>query len=176
MPKLVLPSIKYKQSFLRDFLPYVGKSRMKYESWGKYLDPKLLKADFLGFLNFIDEQRKGKNLPEGYIPQTVFWLVDENKLLGILSLRHKLTPHLKKIGGHIGYEVTPKYRGRGYGRLILKLGLKKADAMGIKNVLITCDIDNIPSKKVIESNGGKFASKVNMGIGKPEKLRYWIRI
>lgn len=176
MPKLVLPSVKYKNSFIKDFLPGLGKSVMEYDSWGKYLNKNLLKKDFAGYVKFIKQQSKGRNLPNGYIPQSIFWLVDENKLLGILSLRHRLTTHLKKIGGHIGYEITPKYRGRGYGNLILKLALKKAKAMGIKKALLTCNATNIRSKKVIIKNGGKYEGKAKQPNGLPYKLRFWIKI
>lgn len=175
MSRLVLPNVKYKKSFLEDFFGRRSKTDLPHNSWGKYLDKKLLKKDFTGFVKFFLSQRTGKNLPKGYVPQTVFWLVDKNKILGTLSLRHKLTPHLKIIGGHIGYEITPKFRGQGYGKLILKMGLKKAKALGIKNALITCDITNLKSKKVIEANGGKFASQVEQGQDNPKKLRYWIK-
>ena len=173
MPRLVLPSVEYKKSFLEDFLPFVA---LDYDSWGKYYNnKKLIKNQFPAFVKFIRSQSKGKNLPAGYIPHTVFWLTDSNKMLGSLSLRHKLTPNLRKIGGHIGYEIAPKFRGRGYGKLILKLGLKKAKLMGMKNVLLTCDPVNLRSKKMIESNGGKFEGTTPASKKNSARLRYWLK-
>jgi len=168
MPKLVLPSVKYKKSFLEDFLPSVDQN---WDSWGKYWEKKvLIKKDFIAFVRFIKSFTRGKNLPKGYPPQTVYWLVKENKFLGYLSIRHKPT-----LQGHIGYEISTKFQGHGYGKLILKLGLKKAKALGIKNVLLTCDATNIRSKRVIESNGGEFEGSSSQGKGKPRKLKYWIK-
>ena len=57
--------------------------------------------------------------------------------------------------------------------------------MGLKRVLVTCDSDNIGSRKIIEHNGGRFESAMNMTTRtfrtegrKParriDKLRYWI--
>lgn len=176
MPRLVKPSVKFKKSFLKDFIGYQRKTALEYDSWGKYHNKKILSQDFNGFVKFLRSQSKGKNLPKGYVPQSVFWLVEGQRFLGLLILRHRLTPKLKRIGGHIGYEVALKFQGHGYGNLILKLGLKKAKALGINNVLLTCDISNVRSKKVIELNGGKFAGKTNQGKDLPEKLRYWIKV
>lgn len=148
---------------------------LQWETWGKYQNKKLLREDFTGFVKFIKSQRVGKNLPKGYVPHTVFWLIDGRKFLGILVIRHQLNLFLRKIGGHIGYEIAKKAQGHGYGNLILKLGLRKAKTLGIKNALLTCDATNFRSKKVIESNGGKYEGKSPQGKGKPYKLRYWIK-
>ncbi len=150
--------------------------KLGYNSWGKYYsNQNLIKIDFTSFVKFIRSQSKGKNLPKGYVPCTVFWLVEKNNLIGYLSLRHELTKHLRKNGGHIGYEIVPKYRGHGYGNLILNLGLRKARLLGIKNVLLACGANNLRSKRVIESNGGKYEGWSAQGKGKPHKLRYWIK-
>ena len=53
-------------------------------------------------------------------------------------------------GGHIGYDISPVYRKKGYGFQILKLALKKALEIGLKEVIVTCNINNIASKKIIE--------------------------
>ena len=174
MLRLVKPSVKYKESFIKDFFPFMGKSRVKYENLKKNFPGNAVKKNFPKFLKYIKEQEKGLNLPKGYIPQSVYWLVDGNKMLGWLSLRHYLNTNLRKMGGHIGYEIGPKYRGRGFGNAILKLGLKKARARGIARVFITCDEDNFKSKKVIEHHGGIAIKKFWMPQKKLYKLRYWI--
>ena len=120
-------------------------------------------------------QAKGVYSKKGLVPQTVYWLVDGKNFLGKLSIRHKLTKYLKNFGGHIGYYIRPSQRGKGYGREILRLGLKKAKLLGIKNVLITCSIKNDPSRRVIEGNGGKFLNKKKMTQDIPDRLRYSIK-
>ena len=58
---------------------------------------------------------------------------------------------LLKYGGHIGYAINPKYWKMGYGKELLKLGLEKArELIEEKNILLTCDNDNIGSYKIIE--------------------------
>lgn len=173
MPKLVKPSIKYKKSFLGDFL---ANDEMQDEYNLTGIVKKQVSKIFPRFIRSLRAQEQGVYPKKGLVPQTVFWLVDGEKFLGKLSIRHYLNDHLRKIGGHIGYYIRPDERKKGYGKMLLKLGLKKAKGLGIKNVTITCDISNVRSKKIIEANGGKLEAKVNMGRGSPKKLRFIIKI
>src|SRR3989344_8456793 len=89
-----------------------------------------------------------------------------NQYIGRLSIRHKLNDHLLKIGGHIGYDIRPSKRSRGYGTAILRLGLPKAKELRIERALLTCNENNIASLKIIEKAGGVLESKVqNPGEG-----------
>ncbi len=71
-------------------------------------------------------------------------------------------------GGTIGYDIRPTARDRGHGRAMLRAALPHAVGLGFDPVLVTCDADNVPSRKVIEANGGVFEDK------RGDKLRYWI--
>lgn len=173
MLKLVLPSAKYKKSFLEDYLKH---SEMQDEYGLTGILKKDVPKKFNLFIKKLRAQAKGVYPNKGLVPQTVFWLVDGNKFLGKLSIRHRLNDHLRKVGGHIGYYIRPDQRGKGYGKIQLELGLKKAKALGIRNAVVTCDITNLGSKKIIEGNGGRLTAKVNMGTKFPKKLRYEIKI
>lgn len=100
------------------------------------------------------DQRKNEGLPKGYVAQSTFWLVDGDEFIGRSSLRHELTEHLLKYGGHIGYDIRPSRRGRGYGTRLLEPTLPEAHKLHIDQVLVTCNTDNLASIKVIEANGG----------------------
>jgi predicted acetyltransferase len=89
-------------------------------------------------------------------------------VLGFLAVRHRLTPYLLEAGGHIGYSVRPGARRRGVATAALALGLEIAAGLGIDPVLITCDTDNIASRRTIEGAGGTLKD-VRGG-----KRRYWI--
>ena len=56
--------------------------------------------------------------------------------------------------GHIGYAVVPWKRRRGYATRALALLLPEARKEGLSHVELTTDADNLPSQKVITSNGG----------------------
>ncbi|MBS3081694.1 hypothetical protein J4416_02000 [Candidatus Pacearchaeota archaeon] len=53
---------------------------------------------------------KGRNLKDGYVHSTEFWIINtNNKYCGRISLRHKLNDFLSKHGGHIGYDESIKF-------------------------------------------------------------------
>ena len=111
-------------------------------------------------------------VPEGLVPATLYYLVDrEGHVAGALDLRHYLNDGLY-YGGHIGYGMSPPYRGRGWAPLMLALGLEKAKALGIHRALVTCNDDNLPSAGTIEDCGGVLENVV-LEEGKPLR-RYWI--
>lgn len=112
--------------------------------------------------------------PAGWVTGTYLWMVvdegaDGPQVVGRISLRHALTPWLLEVAGHIGYAVRPTTRRRGHATRALGLMLTVAAAHRIADVLVTCDEDNVASRKVIEANGGVLEDARN------GKLRFWIR-
>ena len=129
------------------------------------------------------QERIGEGLPEGWVPATTLWLVDGDKFIGRVNIRHWLVPHLMQFGGHIGYMIRPTERGKGYGNLQLALALDYCrehlrDVIENGKVLVTCDDDNVRSAKVIEANGGVLENKVeNFEFGRTILTRrYWIEL
>jgi predicted acetyltransferase/8-oxo-dGTP pyrophosphatase MutT (NUDIX family) len=78
----------------------------------------------------------------------------DGRIIGSLQLRHTLTPELELHGGHVGYGVRPSERGKGYGKAQLLLAVDAARELGIPQILIICDKDNIPSAKTAAACGG----------------------
>ena len=111
--------------------------------------------DFNDFRTIIEELIRDKNrkISEERVPQTVYWVEKDREIIGLLKIRLVLSEKLKKKGGNIGYFISEKYRGKGYGKELLKNALKLFK--DTENVIITCNKDNIASKKVIEYNNGK---------------------
>ena len=166
---LVRPANIYKSSFLKAVAEFQTESR------DLDIDGQALERDFSSYVSRVRGWAFGKNLLPGYVPESVYWLVDGKRYIGKVSVRHRLIPHLRKIGGHIGYEIRPSQRRRVYGTMILRLALLKARQLGIKRALVTCDETNIGSRKIIEANGGILENAVAMGRGQPKKLRFWIK-
>lgn len=106
--------------------------------------------------------------PGGFVPATTLWWTEGSEYLGRLSIRHRLTPRLVEVGGHIGYDIRASARRRGHATAMLRAALPIARDMGIDSVLITCDHDNVGSKRVIENNGGVFEDR------RGNKLRFWV--
>lgn len=132
--------------------------------------------DTRAYFERIRRYAEGINLPSGHVPSSTFWLVAGRRLLGRSSLRHRLTSELEHEGGHIGYDIRPSERRKGYATQILKLTLERARALGLARVFLTCDTDNIASAKVIEKNGGKLRGQVVSKRTGKIISQYWIEL
>ena len=128
------------------------------------------------FVDTCGDHSVGRNLPAEWVPQTTFWLVrDARTILGCSRLRHSLTQFLAERGGHIGYDVRPSERRKGYGTRILQLTLPEARKLGLTKVLITADDANVASWRIIEKNGGQ--REPGLLLSESGALRrYWIDI
>jgi predicted acetyltransferase len=176
MPELVLPTTVVHASFLEAMAEFraegrggpgdnsmIGHEHERYAATWKTAE---------GFAAFVQavllDSREDSPRPVGYVPQTTWWYVEGEEYLGRISLRHRLTEHLLEVGGHIGYDVRPTARRRGYATAMLRGVLPYAHAFDIDEALVTCDLDNIGSRTVIEAAGGVLEDK------RGGKLRYWV--
>lgn len=138
--------------------------------------------DYAAFVRALDEEARGVGLRPGLVPQSVNWLVREGGdagaseavIVGVSRLRYALTPGLEDVGGHIGYDVRPSERRKGYGTRLLALTLERARAAGLARVLLTCDTQNTASARIIEKNGGILASQSVSPATAVLVSRYWI--
>lgn len=149
--KLVRPSAYFRVTFL-DFVADVKATG--YESYSLYIKAE---DNFDEFIIQLNEASEGKNLPEGWVPCSSFWLVDEKEeVIGVIRIRHSVDSDFLQMIGHIGYEIKSTQRKMGHGTNILKLGLIEAKKIGLGVVLITCDEDNLGSLRIIEKFDGKY--------------------
>lgn len=133
-------------------------------------------SDFDAMLARLDRCSRGIGLPDGFVAHSTFWLVeDDTHVVGVSNVRHTLTPSLLREGGHIGYGIRPRARGRGFGTEILRGSLRRAREIGIRDVLVTCAADNVPSARVIRHNGGVLESEAFVPERNEVVQRYWIR-
>ena len=106
-------------------------------------------SDFTGYV----ADRRGVHVRWG-VPATIFWYISGEYYLGTLVIRHQITPELAEAGGHIGYHVVAPWRRQGHATRMLAAGLGQCRELGLDRVLLTCDSDNEPSRRVILANGG----------------------
>jgi predicted acetyltransferase len=117
----------------------------------------------------------GTRVGEGKVPATQYLAVrtSDERLVGILNLRHRLNDALLIEGGHIGYSVRTSERRKGYATKMLELALHRCRDIGIERVLLTCDTDNVASARVIRANGGVLDGETYSEEGRLTQ-RYWI--
>jgi predicted acetyltransferase len=126
-----------------------------------------------GFADFIASLRAEGDTavepPADWVHSSTYWWIDGEDYLGSIRIRHSLNEELLEEGGHIGYDIAPAQRLRGHGTAMLKAALPIAADLGVDPVLITCDNDNVGSRKIIEANGGVLEDERN------GKWRYWVK-
>jgi predicted acetyltransferase len=124
---------------------------------------------FRAFAEEVSAQRLEETpRPVGFVPGTELWWVEDDEFQGRVVIRHRLTPALLEAGGHIGYDVRPSARRRGHATAMLREALLVARGLGIESALVTCNVDNVGSRTVIERNGGVIEDE------RAGKLRFWV--
>lgn len=166
--KLVNPTMKYKEQ--------VMEYRKIFLENNESLDGCSGLEDCDTYEEWIDFDSRLKN------EKTSVYLairLSDNKLVGIIDIRHSLSDFLYNYGGNIGYSVLPEERRKGYAKEMLKLAIEKCKEMNIKRVLLTCDKENIASAKTIQANGGVLENEVIDEVNLSESgiiQRYWISL
>lgn len=132
-------------------------------------------------LDWIEHSFRSANkatLPKGLVVATQFICVrkNDNKIVGMIQVRHYFNKFLKEYGGNIGYSVRPSERKKGYAKWMLKSVLPFCKEIGLKKVLITCLEDNEASRRTIISQGGVFERKTYLADEDETLERYWIKL
>ena len=175
---LVRPTIEYKNQAINliNEVEKVDKDeRIRYAGFSglqKYKD------NYEDWLKEIEKYTKKETLPKEWVIGDVFFSVrkKDNKLVGIINIRHELNDYLYNYGGHIGYSILPSERRKGYGYKQLLLGLNYCRNIKINRVLITCLDYNIGSSKTIEKAGGILENIVRNEEEDETLKRYWISL
>lgn len=139
------------------------------------------------FLAFLQAQPHGLQRGDGNgnAPGYTFWMrLDPASnppvpIAGGISLRIGESENLAMYLGHIGYHVYPAARGRHLAERACRLLLPLARAHGMKTLWITCNPDNVPSRRTCERLGGIMVEIVPVPRANPlywqgdrEKCRY----
>lgn len=98
---------------------------------------------------------KGKDLPDGFVPETFYFLWEDGEIVGQFRIRHHLCPSLVEGGGHIGYFIRKDQRKKGLGKKGLSLTLEKAKAIIPEDeIYLRCLKTNPASLRVMLACGG----------------------
>lgn len=118
----------------------------------------------------------------GFVPATAYLaiLTADDRVIGMIHIRHRLNAYLEQFGGHIGYSIAPNERQKGYATEMLGLALEECGRLQLDRVLITCNKSNPASAKTIINNGGQLENEILEENGLPEQneiiQRYWIEL
>ena len=174
---LEIPSLERKNDvleFMQEFIDYRsdingsgGLARlskgMPYEEW------------LVDVINRMDDDY-AKSIDR--VPASTYFTIREsdNKIVGMVNLRHYLDNSLKNIGGHIGYSIRPTERGKGYAKIQLYLALLECKKLGIEEAMVDCIKSNVKSEKTIIALGGVFDKQFYDQLGKRMLRNYFINV
>ena len=127
--------------------------------------------EYKEWLRITDNNSIGKDLPEGWIPFTTYFLYVDDIPVGYGRVRHSSSEYLETVvgAGNLGYGIAKEYRGKGYGSVLFKELLKKCKEIGYKEIKLFPMKSNEPTVKIMLKNGGQI-------IGDFKDLKYIIRI
>lgn len=117
-------------------------------------------------------------VPEGEtsFSQYLYVRQEDQKIVGMINIRHRPTGPIGTWGGHVGYSVCPSERRKGYATRMLRDALPHCKALGLQRVLLTAGDENTGSVKAILANGGVFENAVMSPKHHVMVGRYWIQL
>ena len=113
----------------------------------RFLDPGPLSD---GELDLVLVETKPGDPSREWLPGYLFEMRVGGRRAGGLNLRIGNTRKIAMYAGHIGYAVEPEHRGHHYAERACRLILPLAKAHGLETIWITCNPDNIPSRRTCE--------------------------
>ena len=169
--KLIEPTIAYERQ-IREY-------RSKFLYPGASMDGggSLIRYENVAeWLELVRANKSPETVKPGLVPATqyVFVREEDEKIVGVLQIRHFLNPALVCYSGHIGYSVAPDERRKGYATQMLRLALDECRKRGIRRALITCVRGNEGSRMTILKCGGVWESTVYQAEKDRYLERYWI--
>ncbi len=157
--KLIFPTLEYKVKaieYINEFFEYGS----EINGVGA-LDWYLKEATYEAWLQKVIADMDVANVESHRVPALTYFFVreEDDRILGMANLRLTLNDFLRTEGGHIGYSIRPTERRKGYGTRMLQEALKVYDRLGIEEVFVSCDRENLGSSGVIQNCGGKLMAE-----------------
>jgi predicted acetyltransferase len=174
MPELILPTMRLRDSWL-DARDEWGLDIHQPGSGFHADDDVDTAAGFSAWVGRLaDEANVAVPCAEGRVHADYWWIVEEQRYLGCITLRHALNDFLLRAGGHVGYGLRPSARGHGLAAWALRMTFPRAQELGLDRLLVTCDDSNTASARTIENAGGMLEDVRETELGLTR--RYWIMV
>ena len=116
-----------------------------------------------------------------YVPAYKFkmTLTGQDADIGRIELRVGNIEHIIRYGGHLAYWVESEFRGHHYAARGCRLLVPLARRHDLKELWITCNPDNLASRRTCELAGAEFVEVVDLPVytdmyqeGERQKCRY----
>ena len=117
---LVLPCEKYKAQYY-ELVDSAIKNKDVSEMGNAYRNGE----NYQDMLKRLENRRNGIKIANRDVPATVYFIIDNNKLVGTIDLRHELNDNYFSRLGHVAYYIKPEERQKGCATKALSLALEK---------------------------------------------------
>jgi tagatose 1,6-diphosphate aldolase len=127
----------------------------------RFLDPgELRDDDIILSLAATQPADPAKN----WVPYYVFHIMSAKteRRAGEIHLRVGNTDHMRLYGGHVAYGVRPEFRGNHFAARALRLLMPLARRHGLSELWITCNPENVASRRTCELVGAELIEIVDM--------------
>lgn len=133
---------------------------------------KFLNTDFLKDeeIKLVLDRLSERNPERNWVPAYYFRICDlYGNIIGACDLRIGYTDGLY-YGGHIGYAVKEEYRGHHYAAKACKLLFALTQRHEMTYLYITCNPDNLASRKTCERLEGEFLGVMELPEGNDMRI------
>jgi predicted acetyltransferase len=148
MMKICLADMKYLLSYQEYLTECFGDGLQKYQAAA--LAPK-------SYLENIIAHEQGQNLPSNTPETASYFCLINDEVVGTIRYRRGSNRLIEQVIGHTGYDTKPSVRGKGVAKYMLSW---LQEQVLTEHIIVTCEQNNLASKKVIESCGGKFINQI----------------
>ena len=97
------------------------------------------------------------------VPAYTFSMRDPcGEYMGRIRLRVGWSEDVIRYAGHVGYAVEPTHRGHRYAARACRLIMPLAKQHGMTHLWITCQPDNMPSRRTLELLGADYVGVIDV--------------
>ena len=134
-------------------------------------------------LRLVLRERTPANLDRGWVPMYRFDIVVAGKRVGGIDFRLGASDFIVRFAGQVGYGVDPQHRGHRYAARAVRAVVPLARAHGLTPMWITCNPENLASRRTCELAGAELVEIVDLpedcdmyARGDRQKCRYRLGI
>jgi predicted acetyltransferase len=107
----------------------------------------------------------------GFVPYFHFRILTGDGIdAGHINFRVGDSEHVRVCAGHVGFEIAERFRGHGYALQTCR-AIAPFVRLASGTVTITCDPDNLASRRTIERLGAQFVDEVAVPVHDPHYQR-----
>lgn len=129
---------------------------------------------YADWLCTISHNRSEKTARPDLPPVSALLAWEDDWLVGMAEIRHRLSDFQLQYGGHIGFSIRQSCRRQGLATRLLSLALAECRFMGLSRVLLTCSRYDAASRAAIEANGGLLENET--AYDGDIRCRYWVDV